>query len=389
MAGGASVVTLEPDQPLRVAPVRLGWQVSCGCGCGLHSTSFAFAGLPAYGPVSKPCRARLYGGSREAASSRHRFPGRPGDPVERIRSGRDPLHLGLRRPGATSSCVGATRLGPPCTTVPRWSTGAPTSATWLTSQRWGSPWSRPSSSLRATRLRSPARSSSSPRSRPGPRDSGRFGTATHDLARRLIGDIHASGRMAMVQPFHSTVDSVGETAVLCIDGEPVHALRKRAVLRPDEVAPVRDDPLGAAEAMYDPGLVTADVADEDELNLAAQVVTEVRRRFDYLPLYARVDMIRDRAGAPILLKLEAIEPNFYLDQVPATIAIVADAIVNRLPGGWIARPGTWPSARPVQLISAGGPRKRRTGAAPRPSGRRGYDTGPRSAVAVGEAGELG
>jgi hypothetical protein len=165
----------------------------------------------------------------------------------------------------------------------------------------------------------------------GGRDSGRFGAATHDLARELIGKIHASGRTAMVQPFHPTVDSVGETAVLCIDGEPMHTLRKRAVLRPDEVAPVRDDALGAAEVMYDPGLVTADVADEDELDLAAQVVGEVRRRFDYLPLYARFDMIRDRIGAPILLELEAIEPNFYLDQVPSTTAIVAEAIVNRLP----------------------------------------------------------
>jgi glutathione synthase/RimK-type ligase-like ATP-grasp enzyme len=166
----------------------------------------------------------------------------------------------------------------------------------------------------------------------GGRDSGRFGTAAHDLARRLIGEIHASGRTAMVQPYHPTVDSVGETAVLCIDGEPVHALRKRAVLRPDEVAPVRDDALGAAEVMYDPGLVTADLADEDELDLATRVVAEVRRRFDYLPLYARVDMIRDRDGAPIVLELEAVEPNFYLDQVPATTAIVAEAIVNRLPG---------------------------------------------------------
>jgi len=166
----------------------------------------------------------------------------------------------------------------------------------------------------------------------GGRDSGRFGVAVHDLARGLIREIHASGRTAMVQPFHPTVDSVGETAVLCIDGEPAHTLRKRAVLRPDEVAPVRDDALGAAEIMYDPGLVTADVAHEDELDLAAQVVAEVTRRFEYLPLYARVDMIRDGIGAPVLLELEAIEPNFYLDQVPATTAIVAEAIVNRLPG---------------------------------------------------------
>jgi hypothetical protein len=166
----------------------------------------------------------------------------------------------------------------------------------------------------------------------GGRDSGRFGTSAHDLAHGLIEEIHASGRTAMVQPFHSTVDSVGETAVLCIDGEPAHTLRKHAVLRPDEVAPVRDDALGAAEVMYDPELVVPGEADEDELALARRVVSEVSRRFDYLPLYARVDMIRDPAGEPILLELEAIEPNFYLDQVPGTTERVAEAIVKRLAG---------------------------------------------------------
>ena len=117
----------------------------------------------------------------------------------------------------------------------------------------------------------------------------------------------------MVQPFHPSVDSAGETAVLCIDGEPAHVLRKGAVLRPDEVAPIRDDALGAAEVMYDPELVVPGAATEDELELAREIVAEVERRFDYLPLYARVDMIRDADGAPLLLELEAIEPNFYLE----------------------------------------------------------------------------
>ncbi len=165
----------------------------------------------------------------------------------------------------------------------------------------------------------------------GGRDSGRFGPATHDLARDLIAMIHSSGRTAMVQPYEPTVDTVGETAVLCIDGEPAHTLRKHAVLRPDEIAPVRDDALGAAEIMYDPDLVVPSEASAEELELAREVVAEVTRRFDYLPLYARVDMIRDAAGDPMLLELEAIEPNFYLDQVPASAGIVADAIVARLP----------------------------------------------------------
>ncbi|MDX6582873.1 MAG: hypothetical protein QOI10_2057 [Solirubrobacterales bacterium] len=167
----------------------------------------------------------------------------------------------------------------------------------------------------------------------GGRDSGRFSPSAHDLAHGLIGEIHASGRTAMLQPYHPTVDSVGETAVLCIDGEPAHTLRKHAVLRPDEVAPVRDDALGAAEVMYDPDLVVPGEAGDDELDLAREVVAEVTRRFDYLPLYARVDMIRDSAGDPVLLELEAIEPNFYLDQVPETADVVAAAIVSRAGGG--------------------------------------------------------
>ena len=136
----------------------------------------------------------------------------------------------------------------------------------------------------------------------------------------------------MVQPFHPSVDSAGETAVLCIDGEPAHVLRKGAVLRPDEVAPIRDDALGAAEIMYDPELVVPGAATEDELELAREIVAEVERRFDYLPLYARVDMIRDADGAPLLLELEAIEPNFYLSQVPSTATVIADAIVARISG---------------------------------------------------------
>jgi glutathione synthase/RimK-type ligase-like ATP-grasp enzyme len=163
----------------------------------------------------------------------------------------------------------------------------------------------------------------------GSRDTGRFGPSAHDLGRALIGDIHASGRIAMVQPYRAAVDTVGETAVLCIDGEPVHTLRKRAVLRPDEVAPIREGGPGAAEALYDPELVTAADATAAELENARAIVTRVAERFDYLPLYARVDTVPGADGEPVLLELELIEPNFYLDQAPATTAVVADAIIAR------------------------------------------------------------
>lgn len=163
----------------------------------------------------------------------------------------------------------------------------------------------------------------------GGRDTGRFGPSAHREALALISAIQDSGRTAMVQPYMPVVDEIGETAVLMIDGEFAHALRKRAVLRPDEVAPVRDDAVGAAEIMYDPGLVTPTDATAAQVDHARAIVADLAERFDYRPLYARIDTIPGPGGEPLLLELEAVEPNFYLDQVPATIERVAEAVIRR------------------------------------------------------------
>ena len=163
----------------------------------------------------------------------------------------------------------------------------------------------------------------------GARDTGRFSEDRHSEALDLIERIHSSGKTAMVQPYLASVDAVGETAIVCLDGEPSHVLRKRAVLRPDEVAPLRDDALRAAEVMYDPELVLAGEASDAEFELARQVIAHVVERFEYVPLYARVDMVAAPDGSPVLMELEAIEPNLYLDQAPGGAARVAAAIAAR------------------------------------------------------------
>ncbi len=164
----------------------------------------------------------------------------------------------------------------------------------------------------------------------GARDTGRFGPAAHGAAAALVESIQASGRIAMVQPYVPEVESIGETALVCLNGEPCHALRKGAILRPDEVAPIRDDGVGAAEVMYDPALVVTGTAGEAEVALARQVLDHVTERFGYLPLYARVDMIPGPGGKPMLMELEAIEPNLYLSQAEESVERVAAAINVRL-----------------------------------------------------------
>ena len=162
----------------------------------------------------------------------------------------------------------------------------------------------------------------------GGRDTGRFGPAHSEEAAELVRRIHASGRIAMVQPYQASVDAEGETAVVFIGGEPSHALLKKAVLRPDEVAPVREDWVGAAEAMYDPELVVAGAAADDELELARRVVAHLAERFGRRPLYARVDLVRDPEDRARVLELEAIEPNLYFDEAPGAVHRLAEAILE-------------------------------------------------------------
>lgn len=163
----------------------------------------------------------------------------------------------------------------------------------------------------------------------GARDTGRFDANHAAAARALIATLHDAGKTAMVQPYNPTVDSIGETAVVMIDGRFSHALRKGVVLRPNEVAPLRDDPLAAAEVMYDPGLVAPGLASEAEMETARDVVAELERRFGEVPLYARVDLITRDDGMPEVIELEAVEPNLYHDLVPGSAERFAEAIVRR------------------------------------------------------------
>ena len=163
----------------------------------------------------------------------------------------------------------------------------------------------------------------------GARDTGRFGPGSTEQGRALVARITGGGGTAMIQRFLASVDTAGETAVVMIAGEVSHVLRKRPVLRADEVAPTREDELGVAESMYDPDLVVRGSAGEDELELARSVLATLRRRFATVPLIARVDMLRNDAGDPILLELEAIEPNLYFSQVPEAADRLADAIIAR------------------------------------------------------------
>lgn len=145
----------------------------------------------------------------------------------------------------------------------------------------------------------------------GARATGRFGPDAHDRALALIERIHESGRVALVQRYVRSVDERGESALVFLGGELSHALRKRAVLAPDEVAPTVEDGLGVARAMLAPDLIRAHEPSARERRFAEAVIAEVGARLG-TPPYARVDLVSGERGEPLLLELEAVEPNLYL-----------------------------------------------------------------------------
>ncbi|GAC1325395.1 MAG: hypothetical protein NVSMB13_08480 [Mycobacteriales bacterium] len=135
---------------------------------------------------------------------------------------------------------------------------------------------------------------------------------TRDLAvaSRQLAEIAASGRTAMVQPYVEEVEGVGETSFVVLAGAVSHAVRKGPMLVP-----------GATDPRYD---ITRREAAADELALVDRVLACVPERADLL--YARVDMVRGPAGAPVLMELELTEPALFLGHADGAADRLAAAI---------------------------------------------------------------
>ncbi|HEY2769601.1 MAG TPA: hypothetical protein VGI87_03495 [Solirubrobacteraceae bacterium] len=154
----------------------------------------------------------------------------------------------------------------------------------------------------------------------GARDAARYSEADTARARAHVEQLVAGGRTAMVQPYLSSVDARGETALLYFGGRYSHAIRKGPLLVSGA------DP---GEQLYANEHVTTRQPDPDELAAGDRVL-------DALPfprselLYARVDLIRGPEGEPRLIELELTEPSLFLSHGEGAAGRLAEEIVARL-----------------------------------------------------------
>jgi glutathione synthase/RimK-type ligase-like ATP-grasp enzyme len=156
----------------------------------------------------------------------------------------------------------------------------------------------------------------------GSRDTARFAPGEGERAAALVASIHASGRTAMVQPYLSSVDARGETAVLLFDGVYSHAIVKSALLAPG-AEPTQD--------FFAPETIAPREATAAEREVAERVMTWVAQRFGSAPAYARVDLVEGGDGAPIVLELELTEPSLFFAHASGAEARWAAAVSRRLP----------------------------------------------------------
>ncbi|MGW1075169.1 ATP-grasp domain-containing protein [Streptomyces sp. NPDC002537] len=151
----------------------------------------------------------------------------------------------------------------------------------------------------------------------GARDTARYEPGRHADAVRHARMLLDEGRTVMVQPYMRRVEE-GERALVFLSGTFSHAIRKEPVLTEPGVID-NDKEAHPGVAPYRPT--------EREIRTAREALAAVPS--SEVPLYARVDLALGEAGEPLVMELELIEPNLFLQDNPQGLKRFVEAVAAR------------------------------------------------------------
>jgi glutathione synthase/RimK-type ligase-like ATP-grasp enzyme len=130
-----------------------------------------------------------------------------------------------------------------------------------------------------------------------------------------LAQLHVDGLLAhvdvLVQPFLRSVTTYRERALVFIDGTYSHAATKEPFQGLEVAGHAGERPVTATQ---------------EEIALAERALASIEG--DHL--YARVDLVRDDADAPVVIEVELIEPSLFLAMHPPAAARFAAALAKRL-----------------------------------------------------------
>ncbi|MBU2665548.1 hypothetical protein KOI35_18730 [Actinoplanes bogorensis] len=137
----------------------------------------------------------------------------------------------------------------------------------------------------------------------GSRDAASYGPGDRAAATAHIRRLGAS---VLVQPLLKSVASDGEWPLVFLAGRYSHAASKRVAL----------PRAGLVEDLFAEETTAEYEADPRQIAVAQRAVDVVTGRFG-VPLYARIDLVRDDDGRPCVLEVELVEPSLFLPRAPA------------------------------------------------------------------------
>ncbi len=150
-------------------------------------------------------------------------------------------------------------------------------------------------------------------------------TDTYLIARREVTGLEAklcetfTNRPCLIQPFMENIQSEGEYSLCYFNREFSHAIRKTPKQGDFRV----QEEHGATLVALDP---------EPSLQVAGD---QVLRLVDPIPVYARVDFVRDQENRFLLMELELVEPSMYLrmdEAAPERFARAFDGYFTKVSG---------------------------------------------------------
>lgn len=153
------------------------------------------------------------------------------------------------------------------------------------------------------------------------KDVQRFSRCCAGQASDYVEQLQRQGQGVMLQPYLASIDRVGETNLVYFDGVYSHAIRKSAMLMADGTVNVPTQDLRQSRVADDAERMVA----EATLQAAMQYLNLQRPL-----LYARVDLIQDDSGRPVVLELEICEPSLNLPFAEGSALRFACAIARRL-----------------------------------------------------------
>lgn len=155
----------------------------------------------------------------------------------------------------------------------------------------------------------------------GSKDAARYRADSADDRTRATGHLAAllaAGRSVMIQPYLASVDADGETAMVYLDGRLSHAIRKGPLLTPGA---------GFVEGLFAAEDIRPREPGKDEGRVAKAAFNAIPGP---PPLYARVDLVRDASGQPVVLELELVEPSLFFEHGPGGAERLVEGLMARI-----------------------------------------------------------